>query len=58
MTEEEAKTWLNTQLHVSRETMNKLERYVRLLLAEMDVQNLIAESTRGHVWARHIVDSA
>lgn len=29
-----------------------------ILLAEMERQNLIAESTRPHIWARHIVDSA
>ena len=58
MTEEEAKAWLKSELHVSRETMAVLDRYVALLLEEMAVQNLIAESTRDHVWARHIVDSA
>lgn len=35
-----------------------MERFVGLLLAAMDEQNLIAQSTRAHVWARHIVDSA
>jgi 16S rRNA (guanine527-N7)-methyltransferase len=58
MTEEEAKAWLKNELHVSRETMELLDHYVTLLLEEMAVQNLIAESTRDHVWARHIVDSA
>ena len=29
-----------------------------MLLEEMGHQNLIAESTRAHIWARHIVDSA
>jgi len=58
MTEEEAKLWLKEQFAVSRETWDRLERYVALLLEEMQHQNLIAESTRDHVWARHIVDSA
>lgn len=58
MTEEEAKNWLRQQFDVSRETWDRLERYVALLLQEMQNQNLIAESTRDHVWARHIVDSA
>ncbi|KFG88581.1 Ribosomal RNA small subunit methyltransferase G [Sphingobium herbicidovorans NBRC 16415] len=58
MTEDEAKQWLVDSLAVSRETLGQLERYVALLLAGMDEQNLIAESTRNHVWARHIVDSA
>lgn len=43
---------------VSRETWEKLDGYVQILLSEMDQQNLIAESTRDHVWARHIADSA
>lgn len=58
MTEEEARAWLDTQFDVSRETWDRLERYVTILLAAMDEQNLIAESTRPHIWARHIVDSA
>lgn len=58
MTEEEARRWLESHFSVSRETWDRLERYVALLLAGMDEQNLIAESTRDHVWARHIVDSA
>lgn len=58
MTEDEAKNWLRTHFDVSRETWEQLERFVALLLAEMEHQNLIAESTRDHVWARHIVDSA
>ncbi|SCW62398.1 16S rRNA (guanine527-N7)-methyltransferase [Sphingobium faniae] len=58
MTEEEARAWLAQKFDVSRETWLKLERFVAILLAEMDQQNLIAESTRPHIWARHIVDSA
>ncbi len=58
MTEEEARAWLTAHCDVSRETWGRLERYVAILLSAMDEQNLIAESTRPHVWARHIVDSA
>ncbi|MEQ6334068.1 16S rRNA (guanine(527)-N(7))-methyltransferase RsmG [Sphingobium sp. MK2] len=58
MTEEEARVWLSAHFDVSRETMARLERFVAILLAAMDEQNLIAESTRPHIWARHIVDSA
>lgn len=58
MTEEEAKAWIDANFHVSRETWKCLERYVAILLSAMDEQNLIAQSTRPHVWARHIVDSA
>lgn len=58
MTEDEARAWLQAQFDVSRETWDQLERYVAILLSAMDEQNLIAESTRPHIWARHIVDSA
>lgn len=58
MTEDEARDWLGRQFDVSRETWARLERYVAILLEEMGRQNLIAESTRHHVWARHIADSA
>ena len=58
MTEEEARAWLATHFAVSRETWLRLETYVEALLAGMEQQNLISESTRPHIWARHIVDSA
>lgn len=43
---------------VPRETSESLHRYVDLLLAENDRQNLISRSTTGEVWERHIADSA
>jgi len=58
VTEDEAKAWLNDRLYVSRETWGRLELYVACLLEEMQHQNMIASSTRDHVWARHITDSA
>lgn len=58
MTEDEARAWLTGHYSVSRETWDRLEAYIALLFAGMAEQNLIAESTRDHVWARHIVDSA
>ena len=57
MTEDEARLWLTHQ-DVSRETLAQLEHYIAVLFDEMAHQNLIAESTRDHIWARHIVDSA
>ena len=44
--------------NVSRETFARLQRYVGLLCAESERQNLIARSTFDEVWQRHIVDSA
>ncbi|WP_336961967.1 16S rRNA (guanine(527)-N(7))-methyltransferase RsmG [Sphingobium aquiterrae] len=58
MTEDEARAWLADRLSVPRGTLERLEAYIALLFDEMSRQNLIAESTREHVWARHIVDSA
>ena len=58
MTEEEARAWLDNNFDVSRETWERLESYVASLLQEMQHQNLIAASTRDHIWTRHIVDSA
>lgn len=56
MNEEEARDWLAAS--VSRETFVRLEKFVSLLLAESQQQNLIASSTTATLWARHIVDSA
>lgn len=43
---------------VSRETFEKLERYVDLLREEAGRQNLISASTMDSLWDRHILDSA
>jgi 16S rRNA (guanine527-N7)-methyltransferase len=43
---------------VSRETLEKLERYVALLREESARQNLISSSTREQIWDRHILDAA
>jgi 16S rRNA (guanine527-N7)-methyltransferase len=58
MTEDEARAWLAEQLAVPRETMDRLSRFIALLRAEADKQNLIAASTFDSIWSRHIVDSA
>lgn len=58
MSEDEAKTEIAALGNVSRETWDKLEYYVSLLLAGAQEQNLIAASTIAHVWSRHILDSA
>lgn len=58
MTEDEARRWLQHNFDVSRETWLLLERYVGMILEEGKQQNLIADSTRAEIWARHVVDSA
>ena len=45
-------------LHVSRETVARLDIYVALLLKWQKTINLIAPSTLGAIWTRHILDSA
>src|SRR5262245_47006349 len=42
---------------VSRETAERLDRFVDLLLERQQQHNLIAESTTPVLWTRHIADS-
>jgi len=58
MTEEGARAWLADRLSVPRGTMDRIERFVALLMAEATQQNLISASTLPSIWTRHIVDSA
>lgn len=46
------------ELDVSRETFERLEIYVDLLLKWTKRINLIAPSTTAEIWERHILDSA
>ena len=43
---------------VSRETLEKLERFVALLREENARQNLVSAATMENAWERHVVDSA
>jgi len=43
---------------VSRETLERLERFVGFLLAENERQNLIAPKSIPDLWNRHILDGA
>ena len=42
---------------VSRETLERLERFIAALLARQQHVNLIAPSTIPHLWTRHVADS-
>lgn len=55
MTDEEARDYIRNS--VPRETYMRLEAYARLLQEHAATQNLIAESTLGALWQRHILDS-
>ena len=43
---------------VSRETFEQLERFVDLLVAENDRQNLLSSASIPDLWNRHILDGA
>jgi len=43
--------------HVSRETSERLSRFVALLLDRQRTTNLIASSTIPTIWTRHVADS-
>ncbi|HEX2020274.1 MAG TPA: 16S rRNA (guanine(527)-N(7))-methyltransferase RsmG [Aurantimonas sp.] len=45
------------QFDVSRETLERLDRYVALLVTWQSRINLIAPSTLGEIWTRHVADS-
>lgn len=49
---------LDRILQVSRETKDRLKIYVALLEKWQKSQNLVAPSTLGSIWSRHIADSA
>src|SRR5262249_12724681 len=42
---------------VSRETEQRLDQFVALLQTWQSRINLVAPSTMGHVWTRHVADS-
>jgi 16S rRNA (guanine527-N7)-methyltransferase len=44
-------------VNVSRETTQRLDRFVELLLTWQRTTNLVAPSTVPHLWTRHIADS-
>ena len=48
---------LHANWSVSRETLDRLTIYVNLLLRWQSAQNLVAPSTLGEIWRRHVADS-
>ena len=45
MTEDEARVWLRDTLSVSRETEERIERFIAFLREEMTAQNLISAAS-------------
>ncbi len=58
MTEDEAQGWLTESLGVSRETLDRLDAFRGMVIAESASQNLISAASIPQFWGRHIVDSA
>ena len=56
MTEGDARGWLADRYPAK--AMQRLDAFVELLRAESARQSLIARSTSGEIWSRHILDSA
>lgn len=48
----------NIGINVSRETLEKLERFASLFQKWASTINLVAPSTKADLWQRHIADSA
>ncbi|HYJ30442.1 MAG TPA: 16S rRNA (guanine(527)-N(7))-methyltransferase RsmG [Allosphingosinicella sp.] len=53
-----ARAWVETEFHVPRETMERLDAFLGLLIAENRHQNLVSRASIGHLWLRHVADSA
>ena len=58
MTEDDAQSWLIEALDVSRETLERLDVFRRMVIAENERQNLVSAGSIGQFWVRHIADSA
>lgn len=53
-----AKALLMAEFGVPRETLGRLESFADFLREENERQNLVARSSLGEMWQRHIADSA
>ena len=58
MDEAQARTWVEREFSVPRETMEKLDGFADLLRDENERQNLVSRGTLDQLWRRHIADSA
>lgn len=55
---EPVKTWFETDLNVSRETLDRLGLYADLVVKWQPRINIVGASTADDVWTRHLQDSA
>ena len=58
MDESDARFWVEREYDVPRETMERLDAFAALLRDENERQNLVSRASLGHLWLRHIADSA
>lgn len=56
MTEEEAREWIGSRFGVA--AVDRLTAFASEVIAENNRQNLIAPSTVGTIWHRHLLDAA
>ena len=58
MDEAGARSWVEREYDVPRETMRRLDAFVCLLKQENERQNLVSRLSLARIWERHIRDSA
>lgn len=56
MTEADARAWIEQRF--GADATARVTRFAEQVVLESEQQNLIAKSTLGSIWARHILDSA
>lgn len=56
--EDGARAWIGETFDPTAQQWERLDRFAAMLVAENDLQNLIAASTIPTLWVRHIADSA
>jgi 16S rRNA (guanine527-N7)-methyltransferase len=58
MDEQAARSWIEREFDVPRETMAALHELEAMLRCENERQNLVSRGSLPHIWARHFADSA
>jgi 16S rRNA (guanine527-N7)-methyltransferase len=58
MDEAGARSWVEREFNVPRETMERLDAFAALLREENDRQNLVSRASLDALWLRHVADSA
>lgn len=58
MEEAAARSWVEGEFNVPRETMGRLDDFAALLRLENERQNLVSKASLDQLWLRHVADSA